>query len=497
MRRAVLVVCVLSLSSATGLAAGMFVTPHGARPLGRGGAFVAGADDLNAIYYNPAGVADIPFAATGWSGLLDGAFVLQNVTYTRDENGLLRPPVTADGGVLLGGPLLIPQAAFSRKMQRSWGSMSFGLGLWIPYTGLPRYPEPDYGTPGDPPEVIEEKLARVPEVAPQRYALIGLHDGNLAQSTLLAVLNPVGAISILRDKILIGIGPQLMLAYFRTRIMLSGCTGVMCRPEQPDYDTLVLAQAFALVPSANLGLIGKPWPWLRLGLALQLPFAVRSLAGSVDARLPVNELFNGAYIVGRSASMAIDLPPVLRLGAELRPLQNDRLRIELAYTLEGWAMQQEVTFTPHDIAIENIKAIGRYELGPIALPRRMVNTHSIHLGLEWHAWKYLAARAGGMFETSAMPDETVTVLTPDNHKGLVSIGLALPGVRLLRTEWRFDVSYGRIIQPDRTVAPLDSRIFPGNPLRPPQQMPAEIGGIGGGLYQVSYDLVAVGLSAVR
>ena len=33
--------------------AGMFVTPHGARPLGRGGAFVAGADDLNAIYYNP------------------------------------------------------------------------------------------------------------------------------------------------------------------------------------------------------------------------------------------------------------------------------------------------------------------------------------------------------------------------------------------------------------------------------------------------------------
>jgi hypothetical protein len=51
-------------------AAGMFVTPHGARPLGRGGAFVAGADDLNAIYYNPAGVAAIDFGDTGWSGLL-------------------------------------------------------------------------------------------------------------------------------------------------------------------------------------------------------------------------------------------------------------------------------------------------------------------------------------------------------------------------------------------------------------------------------------------
>src|SRR5437879_4034192 len=76
--------------------AGMFVTPHGARPLARGGAFVAGADDLNSIYYNPAGVAAIDYGQSGWSGLLDVGLVLQNVTYTRDENGLTRPPVSAD-----------------------------------------------------------------------------------------------------------------------------------------------------------------------------------------------------------------------------------------------------------------------------------------------------------------------------------------------------------------------------------------------------------------
>ena len=39
-------------------AAGLFTADRGVRPLGRGGAFVAGADDLGAIWYNPAGLAD-------------------------------------------------------------------------------------------------------------------------------------------------------------------------------------------------------------------------------------------------------------------------------------------------------------------------------------------------------------------------------------------------------------------------------------------------------
>src|SRR4029077_4382683 len=122
----------------------------------------------------------------------------------------------------------------------------------------------------------------VPDVAPQRYALIGLHDGSIARSTILAVLNPVAAFSLGGGKHMIGIGPQLMLVYFRTRIMLNGCPGVMCRPEQVDFDTLVVAQAFALTPSFNLGYIYKPVPWLRLGAAFQFPFFIRSASGTVD-----------------------------------------------------------------------------------------------------------------------------------------------------------------------------------------------------------------------
>jgi long-chain fatty acid transport protein len=464
------------------------VTPHGARPLGRGGAFVAGADDLNAIYYNPAGVAAIDLGTSGWSGMLDGGLVLQNVTYTRDENGLMRPPITNDNGPLGGAPLVIPQFAFAKKIPRSWGSMSLGFGLWIPYTGLPRYPEGQYDT--------EQHLQQVPDVSPQRYQLISLQDGNIGRSTLLAVLNPVAAFSLLHDKLQLGIGPQLMLVYFRSRIMLSSCTGVMCRPEQVDFDTLVLAQALALTPSFNLGGMYRPLPWLRLGLAFQFPFLIRSAVGTVDARLPANELFNGATVTGRSADLSLNLPPVLRAGAEFSTLK-DRLRIEVAYTAEFWSVQDQIQFVPQGIAIENLKGIGTYQLGPVALDRQMQTTHTLHLGLEGTIWKYLGARLGGMFETSGVPDATLTVLTPDGLKGMISVGAFLPKVHFLNTDWRFDLSYGHIIQPDRVVAAADSMIFPSNPIRPAATYPPGVGGIGGGRYEVSYDLIALGFSAIR
>ena len=39
-------------------AAGLYFADRGVRPAGRAGAFIAGADDLGAIWYNPAGIVD-------------------------------------------------------------------------------------------------------------------------------------------------------------------------------------------------------------------------------------------------------------------------------------------------------------------------------------------------------------------------------------------------------------------------------------------------------
>ncbi len=88
----------LWLGSGSAWAGGMFLGTHGARPTARGGAFVAGADDLNAIYYNPAGVVLSHPSGEGWSVLFDAGLVLQNVAYTRNDAGIERPTVRGDGG---------------------------------------------------------------------------------------------------------------------------------------------------------------------------------------------------------------------------------------------------------------------------------------------------------------------------------------------------------------------------------------------------------------
>ncbi len=48
----------LGFGVGTAHAAGLYFSERGVRPLARGGAFTAGADDLGAIWYNPAGVYD-------------------------------------------------------------------------------------------------------------------------------------------------------------------------------------------------------------------------------------------------------------------------------------------------------------------------------------------------------------------------------------------------------------------------------------------------------
>jgi long-subunit fatty acid transport protein len=125
----------------------MTLPARGARPLGRAGSFVAGADDGGALYYNPAGFADID----GVGVLIDAGLVLQQVEYTRtDSGGNVHPTTKAEMGILP-----IPTIAISYKPKKvPW--LTLNGGVWTPYLGLSRYPE----------------------MGPQRYSVINL-DGSL------------------------------------------------------------------------------------------------------------------------------------------------------------------------------------------------------------------------------------------------------------------------------------------------------------------------------
>src|SRR5579859_5314136 len=78
--RSLAVACALAaLVPSSARAAGLYFSDRGVRPMGRAGAFVAGADDLGAIWYNPAGLAD-----AGTSFLFDASWLKFDISYTRE-----------------------------------------------------------------------------------------------------------------------------------------------------------------------------------------------------------------------------------------------------------------------------------------------------------------------------------------------------------------------------------------------------------------------------
>src|SRR4051812_21190126 len=150
----------LGVPARTAFAGGLYTTDRGVRPLARGGAFVAGADDLGAIWYNPAGLAD-----AGTRILIDASWLNFSSEHTRSSN------VTTAGGTVQ--TIDFPQVKGSTPflpIPTLAGSYNFGkekqftaaFGIFAPYTAITSYPLTLDGKP-----------------APSRYSLISLEGSAL------------------------------------------------------------------------------------------------------------------------------------------------------------------------------------------------------------------------------------------------------------------------------------------------------------------------------
>lgn len=441
-RAARLVGLALLLVPALAWAGGMFLPARGARPLGRAGSYVAGADDLEALYYNPAGLA-----GTGHgSFLLDAGLVLQRVDYTHvDIGGNTQPAVQSDNGLL---PL--PLLGVSFRPEALSRRVTFALGAFVPYTGLPRYPE----------------------TGPQRFSLVSL-DG-----TALAVFELAAAFR-LTPELYLGLGFQSLYASINNLTVLAGCTELNCAPESPRFDALTQVHTTApFVPSGNAGILYLS-RWVRAGASVQLPYWIKS-SGKVRTRIPSDPQFDGAVIVGDDIDVNLTLPLIVRAGIEIRPGRS--VRVEVGGDLELWSMQDRMEFVPRGVYLDHVAGIGRYDLRPMSLDRGMKDCYAVHVGGEWDVLpRRLTLRAGYLFESTAVPDETLSVLTPDGDKHLVTAGLSL---RLGRV--RLDAGYGHFFQGDRVVT--TSRSLQLNPLQPSLAVP-----VGNGTYVVAADVLSLGV----
>jgi long-chain fatty acid transport protein len=427
---------------------------------------VAGADDLNAVWYNPAGLAQ------GESSILvDFAQLRFSSAYTRrlkvvDADNTVReidsPTVEGTSPIL---PIPTIAGAFAFGPNKEW---TVATGVFGPYPALATYPETVGGKP-----------------SPSRYAL-GSFDGSaLAFTGLWLAWRPV-------PQLRVGIGAEALVGVFQSEVVFSASPQdrLIGAPEQPEFDAksrLRVGPIFA--PSANVGVVYEPDPHVRVGLSYQLPFLIDAPA-KLDVRLPSDVAFDGASVRGRDAQVHFELPAVLRFGVEVRPVPV--LRVEAAYVREFWTTHHAIEAVPNGVVIEGVTGLPRSVAVPtITYPRSFDNSNSFRLGAEYTVkigGYAVDFRAGGSYETSAVPRAYLSLQSLDFDKITTSLGGSLH----VGTHWRFDAVYAHVFAKSETVSPDEAAIPRVNPLK--GNAPFE--GVNGGTYSANADLLGVGVAYV-
>ncbi|MEZ4224397.1 MAG: outer membrane protein transport protein [Polyangiaceae bacterium] len=460
----------IALATTSAHAGGLYFTDRGVRPLGRGGAFIAGADDAGSVAYNPAGLA-----FTGHQFLLDASWLQYSATYQRKTIVRQIDPNTQEPtGVeweqtypqVEGTTPVLPIPTIVYADPLGSDKYNFAIGVWAPYAAITSFPETVKGQP-----------------APQRYSIISLDGSALA-------IPGVYASMFASDDLALGAGIEMLTGFFQTSVYFSACVPerFLCAPEQPEYDTyaqLRVGPIFA--PSGIVGAIYEPSEVVRVGASFHLPFWVHSHA-TQDVRLASAAVFDNASVKGDSATVDFRLPWTARAGIEFRP---GDLRVEAGVGYEAWSMHDEIRVESDEIALVNVAGFPtEYQISPVSIDRGFQDSYSGRLGVEYgfEAGSYrMVTRGGLMAERSAIPTEYLSAATIDLDKVVASIGGSLH-----IGKWRFDGVFARVFTSSVEVGAREQRVRQVNPvLSNPPRYPNYING---GTYTASANVIGLGLA---
>ncbi|MFT3926593.1 MAG: outer membrane protein transport protein [Myxococcales bacterium] len=415
----------LSLISASVQAQG-FVTDRGVRALGRGTAFVAGAEGAEALWYNPAGLA-----YAGRSLRLEGTLGLNSASFRRvDEAASYQYPSVSEGTTLNVVPLL----GYTENFGLS--DFTFGLAAFGQNTRQHDWPT--------------TVMSTVP--APQRYA--GFESSQQQWHAALGMAwHGVRGLSL-------GIAPQLVLGRWKRTLDVSQCDSFACTyPEDPNFDSRTQLGPVVL-PAVTVGL-GLTYlaRYVRVGASLQTPFRSSGKA-DVSMQLPTAPLYDRASIGAGTVDAQLSLPWIARAGIEFLPVEG--LRIELAGTFERWSKRPGWQMTsPSTALVSNVVGIGDYQAAwSAAMP--MQDSFSARLGAEYRIFPaHLSLRAGAAYMSSSVPTQALTAVHYDANRVLYSLGASvhiqdradIDGVVGYVLQLDQDVSDSEVVQPSANLVP--------------------------------------------
>ncbi len=426
MKRAAWLLAVVALPSLA--RAGGFEFPENTtEALGRGGAFVAKADNPSAVYFNVAGLA----RQRGTKLQLDVNIVLHDRTFTRAGNypGDPTDPATPWAGQPYptisnqGPPQIAPFFAISTdfgKLDR-W---NFAFGIFGPSS---------YGKRSYPTTVTVNGNPNAP--SPARYDVLNAD---------LLVIYPTLAAAVRVTKWFdLGLALHLVVGHFDlSNTVFADLGSSACPvPEYPRCDALNHIVTTGFTATASLGMKFTPVPALQIGVNLRGPADIVS-TGKLDATPPAA---NPLIIPQTDVRFSNKLPWALRLGIRYAFLKEgfEQGDIEVDGTYEAWHDAQADGAKIH---IDDLFPKGEVDT---IVTHNYRDTFGVRLGGAYNARLpkgVLTVRLGFAFDSAAttLPYTRLDFDTGARYIPTVGLGYKVRGVAI-------NIGYAYMFSPDRTV----------------------------------------------
>lgn len=369
---------------------GYYSGNKGARAAGRAGAFTAKADDLSAVYVNPAGLARL------------GTTVIQvGNRFSYNAHRYTRQP-TLDWGNLQGGqpPVVsFPTVKNDVPLQALEPLLGVGSNLGLDNWGFALLA---YAPAG----IAREEF---PVTGGQRYMMV--------ERESLVLDYSVSAAWKHREKL--GLGATLQWIHLpRLKYSLVIDATPFRRPANPVTSPLDMratvsgSDPFTL--NAILGAWYRPVPFLEIGVAGQVIPSKFKTKSTLEVE-PVSPTLQGGTLLQRNNTPANDveltlpLPLTARVGLRYRHLAEDRevFDLELDVGYESWSRVDDMVLETNGI-IANLQDPA-YEgeqipIGRVEIPKQWQDTLIVALGGDFAAIEeLLTARAGVYYETPVAP----------------------------------------------------------------------------------------------
>ena len=385
-------ILILSMVINFSFADGFSQNDQGAAATAQGGAFVARANNLSALYFNPAGITQ-----------LDG-------TQISFGSNLIFPSTTfsnSGGKCEMRDQVFYPVNLYlSHKMSQK---LSFGFGYYRPFAYSSKW-------------------------CPLFIGRFISQEFNLRAH----YFTPVVAYQASPE-----ISVALGISYVYAKLDMSQSLDLSSFPYY--YPPNAVPEGFSQFDSSgrglaiNLGLLYKLDEFWTLGISYRSAVDM-DFSGNFDFTIPASsvggeadEILNGLF-PDQSGSMSLKMPQILVVGLSTSLI--DRCSLEADIQWSGWSCLKEIPVN-YSIITEAVK--------DKIIDRQWKNSFTFRLGAEYEYRPQLLLRAGYSYDNSSIPGRTFDSMIPEALKQSLSGGV---GIKWSNID--FDVAYAAVFYEKRT-----------------------------------------------